>query len=117
MFLCLADPFHGLCSVEEACCLGRPVPCLPSLPTVPGPLLGACPDSQLPGSSSSAVTQSSSATLASTSSGTPTSPETTQPARVATKRKSSSAGQFAIATKVRRAAHLKSRASKRANKV
>lgn len=107
------DLFHGLCGVEETCCIGRPA--LGS-PTVQCSTLGSCLDSQLPGSSSSAVTQSSTAALASTSA-TTTSPESTQPARIATKRKSSSAGQFAIATKVRRAAHLKSRASKRANKV
>ncbi|XP_034248758.1 F-box only protein 28 [Thrips palmi] len=108
------DPFHGLCGVEEACCLGRPVL---SLPTGQGSILGTCPDLQLPGSSGSTATPPSTTTSAPTSSATSTSPETSQPARVATKRKSSSAGQFAIATKVRRAAHLKSRASKRANKV
>lgn len=116
------DSLNSLWGAEESYCsssshsLGRPGS---GSQAVAGSssTVGLCQDSSLPGSSSSPASQSVESAAVSTSSSTAAEQEAAQPARVATKRKSNSAAQFAIATKVRRAAHLKSRASKRANKV
>lgn len=122
-----ADPFHGFWGAEESCCnssvhnLGRPAfgPSTTSTQalTLPSSSQGSTSDAPLAGSSNASVSNACAPLVAGAACSTSDTQESLPPARVATKRKSSTAGQFAIATKVRRAAHLKSRASKRANKV
>ncbi|KAK3907964.1 F-box only protein 28 [Frankliniella fusca] len=131
------DPFHGLwAGLEDACCnstaTGSALPSASGQGSTPG----SHSESPLPETSSAVMlshvsitssnpsvnsatpsTSSASSAVSLSSSGTSDIQESSQSARVGVKRKSSPAGQFAIATKVRRAAHLKSRASKRANKV
>lgn len=117
--------FDGFWGTDGSCCASSSSSLASASRTGPGlpaassqaAVFGSCPESPLPSSSTTSVGHPSAPSAAAPSSSTSNLQELEQPARVATKRKSSSAGQFAIATKVRRAAHLKSRASKRANKV